>query len=45
MAQDLPAFKSDSETCACVNGVCNNACIRKANPEVLAALRKRFPDL
>jgi hypothetical protein len=45
MAQDVPAFKSDSETCACVQNSCNNACIRKPNPEVIAALRKRFRDL
>ena len=45
MAQDLPAFKSDSETCACVHNTCNNACIREPNPEVVAALRKRFRDL
>lgn len=44
-SQDVPAFKSDSETCACVDNTCNNACIRKANPEVIAALRKRFRDL
>ena len=45
MAQNSPAFKSDSETCACVENVCNNACIRRPNPEVVAALRKRFRDL
>jgi hypothetical protein len=45
MAQNLPAFKSDSETCACVNNVCDNACIRKPDPDVVAALRKRFRDL
>ena len=44
-SQDSPAFKSDSETCACVQNSCNNACIRKPNPEVVAVLRKRFRDL
>ena len=32
-SQDSPAFKSDSETCACVQNSCNNACIRKPNPK------------
>jgi hypothetical protein len=45
MAQDVPAFSSDSETCTCVQNSCNNACIRQPNPEVVAALRKRFRDV
>jgi hypothetical protein len=45
LSQNLPAFKSDSEACACVQNSCNNACIRKPNPEVIAALRKRFRAL
>lgn len=45
IAQNVPAFKSDSDICSCTGSVCNNACIRKADPEVIAALRKRFPDL
>ena len=31
-SQDLPALKSDSETCVCTDSNCNNACIRKAEP-------------
>jgi hypothetical protein len=44
-AQDLPLDKSDTGTCSCVRNVCNNACSRLPNPEVVAALRKQFPDL
>jgi hypothetical protein len=44
-AQDLPAIASETQACACVQGVCNNACIRKPDPEVVAALRRRFRDL
>jgi hypothetical protein len=28
-----------------VDNTCNNSCIRKPNPEVVAALRKRFGDI
>jgi hypothetical protein len=45
MAQDLPAIPSETQACTCVENSCNNACIRKPNPEVVAALRKRFRDL
>ena len=41
----IGAFRSDAKDCACVQDNCNNACIRKPNPEVVAALRKRFRDL
>ena len=34
-----------SEKCSCVGNVCNNACMSEAGPDVVAALRKRFPDL
>jgi hypothetical protein len=42
MAQDLPSIASETGACSCVQNSCNNACIRKPNPEVIAALRKRF---
>jgi hypothetical protein len=44
-SQQLEAFPSDAKECACVQDNYNNACIRKPNPEVVAALRKRFRDL
>jgi hypothetical protein len=33
------------EKCPCVDTLCNNACMSPAGPDVIAALRKRFPDL
>jgi hypothetical protein len=44
-SQQLEAFPSDATECVCVQNSCNNACIRKPDPEVVAALRKRFRDL
>src|SRR5262249_11472243 len=34
-----------SEKCSCVGNICNTACISPAGSDVVAALRKRFPDL
>jgi hypothetical protein len=45
VGQELPSDKSDTGPCSCVRNICNNACMRTPNPEVLAALRKRFPNL
>jgi hypothetical protein len=44
MAQTAPAT-TDTGPCVCTKTECTNACIRKADPEVIAALRKRFRDL
>jgi hypothetical protein len=32
------------EKCSCVGNACNNACMSEAEPDVVAALRKRFLD-
>jgi hypothetical protein len=37
--------ETNSEECSCVGNTCNMACMSPASPEVVAALRKRFPDL
>lgn len=39
-----------AERCSCVRvgkneTICNNACMQPATPDVIAALRKRYPDL
>jgi hypothetical protein len=49
-AQELPFNKDDTESCNCVQTEwgtqrCNMACMRQPNPEVVAALRKRYSDL
>jgi hypothetical protein len=50
-AQELPFSKDDTESCNCVQTEwgtkqCTLAgCMRAPNPEVVAALRKRYPDL
>jgi hypothetical protein len=48
--QELPFSKDDTESCNCVptewgTRLCNFACMRQPNPEVVAALRKRYSDL
>src|SRR5262249_4862643 len=39
------AHAQTTEKCSCVGNICNNACMSPAGPDVVAALRKRFPDL
>jgi hypothetical protein len=31
--------------CSCVRGQCTPACIQPATPDIVVALRKRYPDL
>jgi hypothetical protein len=39
------AHAQTPEKCSYVGNTCNWACISEAGPDVIAALRKRFPDL
>jgi hypothetical protein len=39
------AEDTNPEKCSCAGNRCNFACISEAPPEVVAALRKGFPDL
>jgi hypothetical protein len=47
MASSVATAGDDAnpEKCSCVGNRCNNACMSPAGPDVIAALRKRFPDL
>jgi hypothetical protein len=45
----VAAQQAEPEKCSCVRvgkeTQCNNACMQLAKPDVIAALRKRYPDL